>query len=32
MIDPSLALDDGDKWEKLWSNFFLGGRPVERDE
>jgi iron(III) transport system substrate-binding protein len=32
MIDPSLALDDGDKWEKLWSSLFLGGRPVEREE
>lgn len=32
MIDPSLALDDGDKWEKLWSNLFLGGRPVAREE
>ena len=32
MIDPSLALDEGDKWDKLWSNLFLGGRPVEREE
>jgi iron(III) transport system substrate-binding protein len=32
MIDPSLALDEGDKWDRLWSNLFLGGRPVERDE
>jgi iron(III) transport system substrate-binding protein len=32
VIEPSLALDDGDKWDKLWSNLFLGGRPVERDE
>jgi iron(III) transport system substrate-binding protein len=32
MIDPALALDDGDKWDKLWSNLFLGGRPVEREE
>ncbi len=32
MIDPSIALDEGDKWDKLWSNLFLGGKPVERDE
>jgi len=31
-IRASLALDDGDKWDKLWSNLFLGGKPVERDE
>jgi iron(III) transport system substrate-binding protein len=32
MIDPALALDEGDKWDKFWSNLFLGGKPVERDE
>ena len=32
VIDPSLALDDGDKWDKLWSSLFLGGKPVDRDE
>ena len=32
MIDPALALDEGDKWDKSWSNLFLGGKPVERDE
>src|SRR5262245_2807650 len=32
MIDPSIALDEGDKWEKLWSALFLGGKPVEREE
>ena len=32
VIEPSLALDDGDKWDKLWSALFLGGKPVERDE
>jgi len=32
IIDPAIALDEGDKWDKLWSNLFLGGRPVERDE
>jgi iron(III) transport system substrate-binding protein len=32
MIDPTLALDEGDKWDQHWSNLFLGGKPVERDE
>jgi iron(III) transport system substrate-binding protein len=32
MIDPALALDEGDKWDKLWSGLFLGGKPVEREE
>ncbi len=32
IIDPALALDEGEKWERLWSNLFLGGKPVERDE
>ena len=32
MIDPALALDEGEKWDKSWSNLFLGGKPVERDE
>ena len=32
IIDPAIALDEGDKWDKLWSSLFLGGKPVERDE
>jgi iron(III) transport system substrate-binding protein len=32
IIDPAIALDEGDKWDKLWSNLFLGGKPVEREE
>lgn len=32
IIDPAIALDEGDKWDKLWSNLFLGGRPVEKEE
>jgi iron(III) transport system substrate-binding protein len=32
IIDPAIALDEGDKWDRLWSNLFLGGKPVERDE
>jgi iron(III) transport system substrate-binding protein len=32
VVDPAIALDEGEKWEKLWSSLFLGGRPVEREE
>jgi len=32
IIDPAIALDEGDKWDKLWSNLFLGGKPVGREE
>ena len=32
IIDPALALDEGEKWHKLWSDLFLGGKPVERGE
>jgi iron(III) transport system substrate-binding protein len=32
IIDPAIALDEGDKWDRLWSNLFLGGKPVERSE
>jgi len=32
IIDPAIALDEGERWERLWSGLFLGGKPVERDE
>ena len=32
VIDPQLALDEGEKWRRLWSELFLGGKPVERAE
>lgn len=32
IIDPAIALDEGEKWDQLWSNLFLGGKPVERQE
>src|SRR5882724_8125008 len=32
IIDPAIALDEGEKWDKLWSNRFLGGKLVEREE
>ncbi len=31
MIDPSITLDEADKWEKLWSDLFLKGRKVQKD-
>jgi iron(III) transport system substrate-binding protein len=32
IIDPVLALDEGEKWERLFSEFFLAGKPVQADE
>jgi len=32
LIDPALALDEAEKWDRLWSQLFLGGKPVEREE
>jgi iron(III) transport system substrate-binding protein len=32
LIDPALMLDEWDKWSGLWSELFLGGKPVEREE
>ena len=31
MIDPIISLDEADKWEKLWSELFLGGRKIEKE-
>ena len=31
LIDPAIALDEWDKWSKLWSDLFLNGRAVARD-
>jgi iron(III) transport system substrate-binding protein len=31
IIDAALALDEGDKWDKRWSELFLGGKPVEKE-
>ena len=31
MIDPVLTLDESDKWEKLWSQLFLGGQKVQKE-
>jgi iron(III) transport system substrate-binding protein len=32
LIDPRLMLDDWDKWSRLWSALFLGGKEVKKDE
>jgi len=32
LVDPALMLDDWDKWSRLWSGLFLGGREVKRGE
>jgi iron(III) transport system substrate-binding protein len=32
IVRPTLALDEGDKWDKLFSSLFLGGRAVQEGE
>ena len=32
IISPTLALDEGDKWDKLFSNLFLGGQAVRESD
>jgi iron(III) transport system substrate-binding protein len=32
LIDPAITLDEWDKWGKLWSSLFLGGKPPARGE
>ena len=31
MIDPVITLDEADRWEKLWSQLFLGGKKAEKE-
>ncbi len=31
-IDPVIVLDEEQKWEKLWSELFLGGKAVTKDK
>ena len=31
MIDPTITLDEADKWERLWSELFLNGQKVQRE-
>lgn len=32
MIDPVITLDEDEKWSKLWSELFLKGAKVQKDE
>ena len=32
MIDPVIVLDEDQKWEKLWSQLFLQGRKVQKEQ
>ena len=32
LIDPAIMLDEWDKWSKLWSNIFLDGKEVTKEE
>jgi len=32
LIDPAIVLDEWDRWSKLWSNLFLGGKEVTKEE
>jgi iron(III) transport system substrate-binding protein len=32
IVDPALVLDEWDKWNDLWSNLFLGGKKVTKEE
>ena len=32
LIDPSLTLDEWDKWARLWSGLFLGGKEVKQGD
>jgi iron(III) transport system substrate-binding protein len=32
VIDPTITLDEWDKWSKLWSSLFLGGKEIKKEE
>jgi len=32
LIDPAITLDEWDKWSRLWSQLFLGGKEVKAEE
>jgi iron(III) transport system substrate-binding protein len=32
IIDPAIMLDEWQRWEGLWSELFLGGKAVKRDD
>ncbi len=31
MIDPAVVIDESEKWERLWSELFLRGQAIKRD-
>ncbi len=31
LIDPAVALDEGEKWTKIWSDIFLGGKAPPKE-
>lgn len=31
VIDPTITLDEWDKWSKLWSSLFLGGKETKKE-
>lgn len=31
MIDPVITLDESEKWERLWSQMFLGGQKAQKE-
>jgi hypothetical protein len=32
IIDPVLVIDEGEKWNRVFSSLLLGGRPVQADD
>ena len=32
LINPTIALDEWEKWSRLWSSLFLGGKEVKRED
>jgi hypothetical protein len=32
IIDPVTVIDEGEKWNRLFSNVLLDGRPVQADD
>ena len=32
IVDPAVVLDEGEKWDRIWSNLFLGGKPIPAEE
>ena len=32
LIDPAIALDEWEKWSRIWSSLFLGGAAVKKEE